>query len=198
MCRYVSPLLPVLLTAALAAQQPSAAPLPPPSPISAVPQALATLADQPATHTSFALDRSALRDAQGLLGSADGSMRRAAAGLSSITVDSYRYPQPAFYNPELMGSIVATYDAAGWKHLVNATSNPGRSAQPASAITDLWLHFSGADIDDVAVLIRAPRQMNLIQVAGDLRPLDLLHLAGHFGIPRVDPDAVMVPAPPGR
>jgi hypothetical protein len=28
-----------------------------------------------------------------------------------------------------------------------------------------------------------------------LHPLDLLHLSGHFGIPRVDPDAVMVPAP---
>jgi hypothetical protein len=40
--------------------------------------------------------------------------------------------------------------------------------------------------------------MNLIQVAGDLRPLDLLHLSGHFGIPKVDPSAVMVPAPDGR
>ena len=97
-----------------------------------------------------------------------------------------------------MGSIVATYDAAGWKHLVNANASPGRSAQPTSAITDLWLHFSGTDIDDVAVLTRGSREMSLIQIAGDLRPLDLLHLAGHFGIPRVDPDAVMVPAPPGH
>jgi hypothetical protein len=40
--------------------------------------------------------------------------------------------------------------------------------------------------------------MNLIQVSCLLRPLDLLHLSGHFGIPKVDPDAVMVPAQPGR
>jgi hypothetical protein len=40
--------------------------------------------------------------------------------------------------------------------------------------------------------------MNLIQVAGDLRPLDLIHLGVHFGIPKVDPNAVMVPAPDGE
>ena len=40
--------------------------------------------------------------------------------------------------------------------------------------------------------------MNVIRITGDLRPLDLLHLAGHFGIPKVSPDAIMVPdnAPP--
>ena len=51
---------------------------------------------------------------------------------------------------------------------------------------------------DVTVLVRSSRSMNLIQVSGTLRPLDLVHLSGHFGIPRVDPNAVMVPAPDGR
>jgi hypothetical protein len=40
--------------------------------------------------------------------------------------------------------------------------------------------------------------MNVIEVSGLLRPLDLVHLSGHFGIPKVDPNAVMVPAAPGR
>ncbi|MBW8748332.1 MAG: hypothetical protein JF584_12350, partial [Acidobacteria bacterium] len=61
--------------------------------------------------------------------------------------------------------------------------------------TDLWMHFSGAQIDDVSVLIRQPRQMSFISISCQLRPLDLLHLSGHFGIPKVDPNAVMVPAP---
>jgi len=54
------------------------------------------------------------------------------------------------------------------------------------------------DIDRVSVLIRGPQEMSLVQVAGDLRPLDLLHLSGHFGIPKFDPNAIMVPAPQGR
>ena len=60
-------------------------------------------------------------------------------------------------------------------------------------LTDLWLHYVGTDIQDVTVLLRSSRQMNVIQVSGSIRPLDLLHLSGHFGIPHVDPNAVMVP-----
>ena len=93
-------------------------------------------------------------------------MKRAAAALNSITVDTYRYPRPAFYTPEAMNSIIATYHAAGWKHLVNANATPATSAQPHNAITDLWLHFNGAEIDDVTVLVRASRDMNVIQISG--------------------------------
>jgi hypothetical protein len=40
--------------------------------------------------------------------------------------------------------------------------------------------------------------MNVIEVSGELRPLDLVHLSGHFGIPKIDPGAAMVPAAPGK
>jgi hypothetical protein len=36
--------------------------------------------------------------------------------------------------------------------------------------------------------------MTVVRITGDLKPLDLLRLSGHFGIPKVDPSAVMVPA----
>jgi len=48
------------------------------------------------------------------------------------------------------------------------------------------------------VLVRGPKQMSVIEVSGVLSPLNLVHLSGHFGIPKVDPGAVMVPAPPGK
>ena len=198
MHRLLSAILPAILLGTLAAQQPPPPPpLPPPPAVLAIPQALAGLADQPATHTAFTFDHGMLQSAESIIDSG-GNARQAVAALSSITIDSYRYPRPAFYNPETMGSIIATYNAAGWKHLVNANATPAQSAQPTANITDLWLHFSGTDIDNLAVLTRGPRTMNLIQVAGDLRPIDLLHLSGHFGIPKVDPTAVMVPAPPGH
>ncbi len=158
-------------------------------------QALSTLADQPATHTGFVFDRSMIESARGLLGIDDA---RAAAAIKSISVDSYRYAQPAFYTPEAMAALIASYHAAGWKHLVNVNQNPANTAQPTHAVTDLWLHFTGADIDGITVLSRAPRDMNVIQLTCDLRPLDLVHLSGHLGIPKVDPNAVMVPAPDGK
>jgi hypothetical protein len=177
----------VLTASPLIAQQPNG-----------VSQTLNQLADQPATHLSVTFDRSMLNYASTFIDNGSVQVKRASASLHSITVDTYHYQRPAFYTPEAMGSIISTYHAAGWKHLVDANANLATSAQPGRAITDLWLHFNGAEIDDVTVLVRAPRDMNLIQISCALRPLDLLHLSGHFGIPKVDPDAVMVPAPDGR
>jgi len=159
---------------------------------------LNNLADQPGTHMSFSFDRSMLDYAGAFIDSGGPLEQRASAQLHSITVDTYHYQRPAFYTPEAMQSLVATYHAAGWKHLVDANANPAMSAQPDHTITDLWLHFNGMQIDDVTVLVRGQRNMNLIQISCALRPLDLLHLSGHFGIPKVDPNAVMVPAPDNK
>ena len=160
-----------------------------------VPEDLDALTSQPAMHMGYTFDRSQI---QAALNAGGLDAERAAAALTSISFDTYRYKAPAFYIPEAMTAIVDAYHRAGWKHLVDANPTPANSAQPKAAITDVWLHFSGADIDHVTVLVRGAKDMNLIQVAGDLRPLDLLHLAGHFGIPKMDSSAVMVPAPDGR
>jgi hypothetical protein len=159
---------------------------------------LNNLADQPATHTGVVFDRSMMQLAQGMLQQGGLDADRAAAALSSISFDTYRYKEPAFYTPETMATIIDSFHRAGWKHLVNGNQTPANMAQPRTAITDVWLHFTGPDIDRVTVLVRSTRELNLIQVAGDLRPLDLIHLSGHFGIPKVDPNAVMVPAPDGK
>ena len=185
------------------AQQYPAVPPPPPPPVQYapapdLPRMLNALTDQPATHSGFVFDKTSLSVAQGIL-AAQGGMdpARAAAALTGIQVDRYNYQQPAFYTPEAMAALIEGYHALGWKHLVNANQTPANTAQPKSMATDLWLHFSGADIDGVTVLMRGARDMNVIRISGDLRPLDLLHLSGHFGIPKVDPSAVMVPAPNG-
>ena len=171
------------------------APLPAPLPPSAgapqppgVAEAFSDLTSQPSTHSSFTLDRDLLSSFLG----------NQPAEIHSVTVTNYHYQERAFYVPEALAALRAAYGAAGWKHLIEANVSPREEASPEKPITDLWFHFHGAEIDDIAVLIRAPRQMNVINVSGMLRPLDLVHLGGHFGIPRVDPDAIMVPAPPGR
>jgi len=158
-------------------------------------QQLATLADQPAMHNGYTFDRDTLQIAQGVLEAQGMDAKRAALALKGISFDSYRYKQPAFYTPEAMAALIESYHAAGWKHLVNANQTPANTAQPHGTVTDMWLHFSGADIDGVTVLTRGAKMMNVVQLSCDLRPLDLMHLGGHFGIPKVDPNAVMVPAP---
>jgi hypothetical protein len=46
-------------------------------------------------------------------------------------------------------------------------------------------------ISDVAVLVAKPDDVNLIVVSGSISPLDLFHLGGHFGIPKIPGGAPM-------
>lgn len=152
---------------------------------------LQSLSSEHAAHTAITFDRDMLQTAEGF-------MDLGTAALNSITVENYRYSDRAFYVPENMAALNDAYTQAGWKHLVNEHAGPKDGTMPTKPLIDLWLHYSGTQINYVTVLIRAPRQMSVIEVSGSLRPLDLVHLSGHFGIPKVDPDAVMGPAPPGR
>jgi len=184
--RLVLALATVLTFSSASAQQYAAPGAPPPDPF-------ATLADQPATHSGVTFDRSMMQIAQSILQSNGLDEKRAAAAITGISYDNYHYSRPAFYTPEAMNALLAGYKAAGWKHLVNANQTAANTAQPEKRVTDLWLHFTGADIDALTVLTRAPKTMNVVRITCDLRPLDLLHLSGHLGIPKVDPGAVMVP-----
>ena len=154
---------------------------------------IGALSEVPATHTGFVFDRSMLQNMQGVLAGAGVDAQRAAASVTGVTVDRYTYQQPAFYAPEAMGALMGHYKAMGWKHLVNANQTAENTAQPRQPVTDLWIHFNGPEIDGVTVLMRSSHEMNVVRLTGELRPLDLLKLSGHFGIPKVDPSAVMVP-----
>jgi len=159
-----------------------------------VTEALRNLTSERANRTSFTFYHDMLQSAAGFLSDGEGKPIQ----LNSITVENYRYHEPAFYIPEDMHALVRTFDAAGWKHLVEQHVSAREAASPQRPLTDLWLHFTGPDIDNVVVLVRGIKQMSVIEVSGQLRPLDLVHLSGHFGIPKVDSNAVMVPAPPGK
>jgi hypothetical protein len=93
------------------------------------------------------------------------------------------------YDPDLLIAVRQQYRAAGWKHMVSAHDKDG-----GPGATDLWVHFDHNAISNIAVLFASHNQLNFIAVSGSISPLDLLHLAGHFGIPRIE-GGVVVPAP---
>ena len=45
------------------------------------------------------------------------------------------------------------------------------------------------DVKNEMTLVQAPKSLTLVTVAGNLNPVDLLHLRGHFGIPRFEGDS---------
>jgi hypothetical protein len=118
-------------------------------------------------------------------------LRRVIAGVNGVSVHSFRFPGAVFCDPMVMDSIVQQYRAAGWQHLVS------KHKSDTGLTTDLWLHMDQAAIRDIAVLFVGGKQVNFVSVSGSITPLDLLHLSGHFGIPRMD-GGVVVPVPPDR
>jgi hypothetical protein len=154
-----------------------------------VPQGMAALARTAAFHTDVTFDRSMLRLAGGFLGGAgDPQFAAAMNRLDGISVHTYHYAAPGMYDPRLLEAVRRQYSAMGWQHLV--TAHPGS----ADGATDLWISFHNMQATGAVVLFQNPTNLNLIAFSGNLSPLDMLHLRGHFGIPRFPGDR-FVPAP---
>jgi hypothetical protein len=170
---------------------PQAGPAYPPSDgyLGWIPQGMGALARTAAFHTDFTFDRAMLQLAGGMWeGSGDPQFAAAMSRLDGISVHSYHYAAPGMYDPRLLDGVRRQYTALGWQHLVTTHS---RSTDGA---TDLWISFHNMRATGAVVLFQSPTNLNLIAFSGNLSPLDLLHLRGHFGIPRFQGDH-FVPAP---
>jgi len=109
--------------------------------------------------------------------------RRAVDKLDEISVYSYHFSSPGLYDRPALARVRADYAATGWTHLTtaHAQGDPFSSGQ-----TDIWISFSHAQVTGMTVLLAGAKDIDLITLTGNLSPLDLLHLRGHFGIPRFD------------
>jgi hypothetical protein len=194
--RVMLTLFVLLLAAPSAVFAQSAPPTPNQAPPTSswVPQGFEVLGQRAAFHTDFTFDRSMLQLAGYFIGDADQQTRNAIAKLNGISVHSYHFASPGLYDPAALDLVRRQYEAAGWKHLV-AAHGKGDPFNPGQ--TDLWINVSHMDVTGMMVLVSAPKDLNLIALNGDISTLDLLHLRGHFGIPRFSGDG-FVPGPSSR
>lgn len=153
-----------------------------------VPRGIEGLGQNASSRTEFTLDHSMLVLAS-KLDQDDEDLRRVIAGVDGVSVHSYRFPKPGMYDSEALKSVRQQFRTAGWQHMVGKHDKNG-----GPGATDLWIHFENNAIRNVAVLLTGEKQLNLIAVSGSISPLDLFHLSGHFGIPKIEGGAV-VPAP---
>jgi Domain of unknown function (DUF4252) len=144
-----------------------------------IPQGMDALGSRASFHTDFTFDPQMLRLASGLTG--DEETQRIVAKLRGISVHVYRYSEPGLYDPAVLETVRMQYRDRGWKHLVADRSNP-ESMNPGR--TDLWIRYAHDNVEGMVLLLENPTNLDLIAINGTLSPLDLMHLRGHFGIPR--------------
>ena len=151
------------------------------------PAALTQLGSQALANENFTFDRMMLAAAAGLLPDTDADVKQAVAKLDGVSVHMLRFAAPGTVAPAQIGAIREAYHQRGWKHIMSSSS----LGDPAhGGISDVWLLLDGVNIRGAAVMVESPKSLTLATMAGNLSPLDLLHLRGHFGIPRFDSDGL--------
>lgn len=149
-------------------------------PLEQIPQGLEALRQAASSKTEFTLDHSMLVFAS-KIESDNEDFRRVIAGINGLSVHNYHFPGPWMYDPQALGSVKQEYQASGWKQLVNKHD---RNGDPG--MSGLWVRFEHNAISNIAILLARPNEVTFIEVAGSISPLDLAHLGGHFGIPRIE------------
>ena len=175
-----------------AAQQPTPNEAPPPAVpaqgpvvLDWTPPALAALSTQAAVKNSFTLDRTMLNAAASATGDIDEPTRQAINRLDGVSVHILRFGATGVPDEGAVHSIREAYHLRGWKHVVTTTD---RGGPVHDGTTDVWVVMDGVNMRGAVVLAETPKSVTLVTVAGNLSPVDLLHLRGHFGIPRFDGD----------
>ena len=152
------------------------------------PQEIESLGQNATSRTEFSLDRNMVVLAS-KADQEDGSLRRVIAGVDGISVHRFKFQGTGMYDPQILSAVRYEYNEAGWQHISNAHDKYG---YPGG--TDLWIHLEHNTIRNIAFLITRADQVAFVSVSGSISPIDLLHLAGHFGIPRME-GGVMIQAP---
>ena len=184
--------LPFVVGLPAMAQQPAPYEAPPP-PVAAngpvvldwTPPALGQLSALAAVKNSFTLDRTMLNAAASTFPDTDEPTREAINHLDGVSVHMLRFGNAGVPDEGAVSSIREAYHLRGWKHVVTTQGNGG---PVHDGTTDVWVVMDGVNVRGAVVLAETPKSVTLVTVAGNLSPVDLLHLRGHFGIPRFDGD----------
>ena len=149
------------------------------------PMAIEGLGQNASSRTEFTLDHNMVVLAS-KADPGDESLRRVIAGVDGISVHRFKFQGTVMYDPQVLNAVRHEYNEAGWQHISNAHDKYG---YPSG--TDLWIHFEHTTIRNIAFLITRADQIAFVSVSGSISPIDLLHLAGHFGIPRIEGGVVI-------
>lgn len=173
----ISPVFAFALTAACFAQSQASPQL---EPQNWMPQAIYDLSQTASSHSDFTFDHSMLVLAS-KIDQDDDSLRRIIAGVDGVSVHRFRFQNGVSCDPAILNAVKAEYHAAGYEHFAG-----GRNKDGAPGETDVWFHFENNAVRKMAFLVAKGDHVNFVTISGSISPIDLLHVAGHFGIPPIE------------
>jgi len=145
-----------------------------------VPRSIDELRQSATSKTEFTLSHSMLILAS-KLNPNNGDLQRVIAGVSGVSVHNFRSARPGAFDPQAIESVRDDYRLAGWKQLMNKYERNG-----GPGATDVWVRWENNAISNVAILLVRSSEVDFFVVSGSISPIDLAHLGGHFGIPKIE------------
>ncbi len=150
-----------------------------------IPQGIESLQQSASSKSQFTFDHSMLVLAS-KLDPDDEDLRRVIAGVSGISISRFHFPGTWQYDPGALGSVSEEYRAAGWKRFMNK-----QDKGEGQGVSDLWVRWENNAISNVAILLARSNEVKFVVVSGSISPVDLSHLGGHFGIPKIEGGVVV-------
>jgi len=150
-----------------------------------IPQGIQALQQSATSKNEFTFDHSMLVLAA-KLDPDNEDLRRVIAGVSGISVHRFHFADAWQYDPGALSAVNDEYKAAGWKRVMNKHDKSEGSGE-----SNLWVRWDNNAISDVAILLARANEVNFIVVSGSISPVDLSHLGGHFGIPKIEGGVVV-------
>lgn len=147
------------------------------------PPALSALSSQAAVRNSFTFDHNMLQAAAAVLPDEDEPTRQAINHLDGVSIHLLRFGPNGIPDETAVDAIRDSYHLRGWKHIVTTAD---KSSAIHNGTSDVWVVMDGVNLRGAVILAETPKSITLVTVAGNLSPVDLLHLRGHFGIPKFD------------
>ncbi|MGA2249700.1 hypothetical protein [Terracidiphilus sp.] len=160
-----------------------------PVPLEWTPPALTTLMAQAAVKNSFTLDRNLIHAAAQMYTDTDAGVSQAISKVDGVSVHTLRFGPNGVPDEAAVNAIREAYHLRGWKHVITTTNTGGPVHNDH---TDVWMVLDGMNVRGAVILAETTRSVTLVTVAGNLSPVDILHLRGKFGIPKFDDGGLQV------
>ena len=102
-------------------------------------------------------------------------------GLEGIYVKSFEFKNAGAWTPADLDSVRQQLKSPEWLKMVGYTSaEDGETAE-------IFVRMDEKKINGIAILVSAPKELTVVNIAGPVDLESLSTLGGHFGIPKLTP-----------
>jgi len=110
----------------------------------------------------------------------DSSAKRLASKLEAIHVHTFEYDTDWAFDRKSVDDTRKIFNEAGWSHIVSVHE---KSKGESEEDTDIYMHMVNGESQGLMIITVEPRELNFVEIVGQLSVEDLHDLHGNFGIP---------------